>query len=103
VEADGALAALRLLDAHPEIALLFTDIVMPDINGRKFAEEALRRRIDRQALDRRSSCREAACDCGQCRVDEIGRAQVYRRGFVALRQTAVIRRLFETCDSNVAA
>jgi CheY-like chemotaxis protein len=44
LEADGAQAALQLLDAHPNIALLFTDIVMPDINGRKLADEARRRR-----------------------------------------------------------
>ena len=42
--ADGAAAALRLLDAHPEIALLFTDVIMPDVNGRKLADEARRRR-----------------------------------------------------------
>lgn len=50
LEADGALAALRLLDAHPEISLLFTDIVMPDINGRKLADEAKRRRDDIRIL-----------------------------------------------------
>ena len=44
VEADGAAAALHLLDAHPEITLLFTDVVMPDINGRKLADEVLKRR-----------------------------------------------------------
>jgi PAS domain S-box-containing protein len=44
LEADGAASALRLLDAHPEIALLFTDIVMPEVNGRKLADEALKRR-----------------------------------------------------------
>lgn len=44
LEADGAAAALKLIDAHPEIDLLFTDVVMPDVNGRKLAEEALRRR-----------------------------------------------------------
>ncbi|MFK4872830.1 PAS domain-containing protein [Novosphingobium sp. ZW T3_23] len=50
VEADGGLAALRILDGNPEITLLFTDIVMPDINGRKLAEEALRRRPDLKIL-----------------------------------------------------
>ena len=44
LEADSAAAALRLLDAHPEISLLFTDVVMPDVNGRKLADAALQRR-----------------------------------------------------------
>lgn len=44
VAADGAEAALRHIDAIPDIALLFTDIVMPEVNGRKLAEEASRRR-----------------------------------------------------------
>ena len=43
LEADGAVAALRLLEAHPEILLMFTDIVMPDGGGAKLAEEARRR------------------------------------------------------------
>ena len=42
--ADGAEAALGLLDAHADIALLFTDVVMPGPNGRKLADEARRRR-----------------------------------------------------------
>ena len=50
VEADGAAAGLRLLDAHPEIKLLFTNIVMPDINGAKLAEEARRRRLGLRVL-----------------------------------------------------
>jgi CheY-like chemotaxis protein len=44
LEAEGAANALRLLDLHPEIVLLFTDVVMPDVNGAKLAEEARRRR-----------------------------------------------------------
>jgi CheY-like chemotaxis protein len=40
LEAEGAASALRLLDEHPEIALLFTDVVMPHVNGRKLADEA---------------------------------------------------------------
>jgi PAS domain S-box-containing protein len=44
LEADGAAAALRLIDQHPEIALMFTDVVMPDVNGRKLTDEAHRRR-----------------------------------------------------------
>jgi PAS domain S-box-containing protein len=50
LEADGAATALRLLDAHPEIALLFTDVVMPDVNGARLADEARRRRPDLRVL-----------------------------------------------------
>ena len=50
LEADGAAAALRLLDSHPEIVLLFTDVVMPDVNGAKLADEARRRRPDLRVL-----------------------------------------------------
>jgi PAS domain S-box-containing protein len=46
LEADGAAGALRVLDAHPDVKLMFTDIVMPDMNGRKLADEALKRRPD---------------------------------------------------------
>jgi PAS domain S-box-containing protein len=44
VEADGAMSALRVLDGDGDIQLLFTDIVMPDVNGARLAEEAQRRR-----------------------------------------------------------
>ncbi|MDP9065040.1 MAG: PAS domain-containing protein [Pseudomonadota bacterium] len=44
IEADGAAAALALLEAYADIALLFTDVVMPDINGARLAEQARRRR-----------------------------------------------------------
>jgi PAS domain S-box-containing protein len=35
--------ALRILEDHPEIALLFTDVGLPGLNGRKLAQEALLR------------------------------------------------------------
>ena len=50
LEADGASTALQLLDAHPEIVLLFTDVVMPEVNRAKLAEEARRRRPQLKVL-----------------------------------------------------
>ena len=45
LEAHDATTALRLIDGHSEIALLFTDVGLPGgMNGRQLAEEAERRR-----------------------------------------------------------
>ena len=44
LEAGSAELALRMLEGHPEVVLMFTDVIMPDVNGRKLADEALRRR-----------------------------------------------------------
>jgi PAS domain S-box-containing protein len=60
LEAGNAAEALRLLDAHPEIALLFTDMVMPDVNGRRLAEEAGRRRPGLPVLFTTGYARDAA-------------------------------------------
>ncbi len=50
LEADGAASALRMIGAHPEISLLFTDIIMPDVNGRQLATEVRRQRPDLKIL-----------------------------------------------------
>jgi PAS domain S-box-containing protein len=42
--AASAKQALQILESRPEIGLLFTDIVMPDMNGRRLAEAALKLR-----------------------------------------------------------
>jgi CheY-like chemotaxis protein len=42
--------ALEMLKAHPQVTLLFTDIVMPDMGGRQLADEALKVRPDLKVL-----------------------------------------------------
>jgi DNA-binding NtrC family response regulator len=44
VQASDASQALAVLEMQPRVDLLFTDIVMPDMNGRRLAEEAAKRR-----------------------------------------------------------
>ena len=39
-EASESGAALRILEQRPEIAVLFTDVGLPGVNGRKLAEAA---------------------------------------------------------------
>ena len=46
IQAANAAEALQALSRHPEIALLFTDVVMPDLNGRQLAEVARQQRPD---------------------------------------------------------
>ncbi|HUI15851.1 MAG TPA: CHASE3 domain-containing protein [Xanthobacteraceae bacterium] len=43
-DCDSATDALATLDRVTDVKLLFTDVVMPEINGKKLADEALRRR-----------------------------------------------------------
>jgi CheY-like chemotaxis protein len=51
VVASNGEEALALLDKHPDLDLLFTDIVMPgSMNGRQLADEARRRRPDLKVL-----------------------------------------------------
>ena len=43
-DSENAANALAILDREDGVKLLFTDVVMPDTNGKKLADEALRRR-----------------------------------------------------------
>jgi CheY-like chemotaxis protein len=48
-ESDGAASALAVLAEQP-VTLLLTDVVMPEVNGKKLADEALRRQGDLKVL-----------------------------------------------------
>ncbi|HEY6630730.1 MAG TPA: CHASE3 domain-containing protein [Rhizobiaceae bacterium] len=50
VHASSAADALRKLEEHPNVGLLFTDIVMPVTNGKKLAEQALALRPELKVL-----------------------------------------------------
>ena len=69
VQASDANEALALLEAQPRVDLLFTDIVMPDMNGRKLADEALRRRPDLKVLYTTGYTRNAIVHNGMLDAD----------------------------------
>jgi CheY-like chemotaxis protein len=51
LSAETGAAGLRLLDSHPGVSVLFTDVGLPGgMNGRQLAEEARRRRPDLKVL-----------------------------------------------------
>ncbi len=68
--APDAANALRLLDADPKIALLFTDVVLPGgTNGRQLADEALRRRPGLKVLYATGYTRNAIIHHGRLDAD----------------------------------
>jgi PAS domain S-box-containing protein len=44
LEAHDGPSALRMLERHPEVMMLFTDVGLPGINGRELVDEATKRR-----------------------------------------------------------
>jgi signal transduction histidine kinase len=50
LDAPSGAVALALLDANPDIKLMLTDVVMPDMNGRQLADEVARRRPEVKVL-----------------------------------------------------
>jgi PAS domain S-box-containing protein len=64
IETRGGREALDTLALQPEIRLLFTDHVMPDMNGRRLAEEALRHRPDLKILFTTGYTRDAVAKNG---------------------------------------
>jgi len=66
LEAEKGDAALKLLDAHPDIKLLFTDVGLPGgMNGRQLADEARKRRPQLRVLFTTAYARNAIVHDGR--------------------------------------
>jgi signal transduction histidine kinase len=50
IDCERAVDALVAIDQNPEVKLLFTDVVMPEMSGKKLADEALQRRPDLKVI-----------------------------------------------------
>lgn len=50
LEAEDGACGLEMLDRHPEVCLLFTDVVMPGMSGRLFADVARQRKPELRVL-----------------------------------------------------
>jgi CheY-like chemotaxis protein len=69
VHASDAGQALAMLETQPRVDLLFTDIVMPDMNGRRLAEEAAKRRPEIKVLYTTGYTRNAIVHNGMLDAD----------------------------------
>ena len=84
VEADSGQDALLKLARHPLVSVMLTDVVMPNMNGRRLAEAALKTRPDLRVLYMTGYTRNAIVHNGMLdsgtrllskpfTVDELGR------------------------------
>jgi DNA-binding NtrC family response regulator len=94
IEAGSATAALHQIDTRPEIRLLFTDLIMPDVNGRKLAAEALSRRPDLKVLLTTGYAREAVVQHGA--IDP--GLQLIPKPFTVERLAAKVREVLDAPD-----
>nr|WP_244479582.1 response regulator [Methylobacterium sp. Leaf111] len=92
IHAEGAKDALQKLDTHPEIALLFTDVVMPEVNGRELAQAVHERRPDLPVLFTTGYTRNAIVHNGLVDADVQLLAKPYTLEQLALKvRQAMVR------------
>ena len=88
---DGA-SALRLLDSHREVRLLFTDVGLPGgMNGRQLAEQALRRQPRLKVLYTTGYARNAIIHQGRLDPD----VQIVFKPFTYSDLATKIRRVLD--------
>jgi PAS domain S-box-containing protein len=95
IEADSGEEALRLLGDEPEVALLFTDVVLPGITGAVLAEKAKAMRPDLPVLYTTGYARNAIVHHGRLDAGVELLSKPFTRADLALR----IRDLIETPPS----
>ena len=92
LEATDGASALRLLDAHCEVVLMFTDVGLPGgMNGRQLADEALRRRSHLKVLFTSGYTRNAIIHHG--RLDP--GVELLSKPFTYAKLGARVRRLLD--------
>ncbi len=88
-------SGLAILDAHPEVRVLFTDVVLTGpMNGRKVADEALRRRPDLKLLFTTGYTRNAIIHHG--RLDE--GVKLISKPFTSASLAAKLRAVLDDAD-----
>jgi PAS domain S-box-containing protein len=93
ISAPDGFAALQVLDAHPELRLLFTDVGLPGgMNGRQLGDEAIRRRPGIKVLFTTGYARNAIVHHG--RLDP--GVEVIFKPFTYSDLAAKLRRAFES-------
>jgi len=99
LEAADGRAALRLLEAEPEVTLLFTDVGLPGgLNGRQLAREAQRRRTGLKVLFTTGYARDAIVHQGRL---EAG-VELIVKPFTSAGLGAKLRHLLESDASTQA-
>jgi len=90
ISAASPTIALGMIDEQPEITLLFTDIVMPDMTGRQLAEAALAKRPDLKVLYTTGYTRNAVVHNGMIDVGVAFLSKPYGMADLALKVRDVL-------------
>ena len=90
LEACDGPSALRLLDKHPEVDLLFTDVGLPGMNGRQLVSEACRRLPGLKVLYTTGYARNAIVHQGRLDSDVELLPKPFTREELAVRIHAVL-------------
>ena len=90
IDADTPADALRIIEEQPEITLLFTDIVMPDMTGRQLADAAAVKRPDLKVLFTTGYSRNAVVHNGMIDVGVALLSKPYGMGDLARKVRDVL-------------